>query len=999
MRMWLRLLTGLALAGAMVCFGIGTLAQAGQRPTFVSGDVVVWAKSGVSADTVREAANGANCDLVRMTLMPDVYLLRVKMIGTPTSQDTLNAVDALARHDAFRWVGPNTIKYPLDTTPDDPRYREQWHLPLMNLPQAWDIHRGSQDVVVAVIDTGVDTTHPDLRDRLLPGYNSSGTGSTNDPTDTNGHGTHVIGIIGATTNNGLGVAGVTYEGVKVLPIKAGDAGFTLTAIVDGLTFAERQGANIVNLSLGSPAPSDTPPAQLPPDEAKIMQMARNGVLFSIAAGNSFTDGNPPFAPAYLAQLDDHIICVAACDSKKKQAPYSEARPYTTISAPGGNTGAGQSEGVLSTYLTSAGGYAFEQGTSMAAPNAAGVMALVLSAGAEPAEMKSVLTTTADHSMLTTVPDNAFGYGVIDAYAALLKAGISVTVLEPEGTGGKASAGGIVRNPAPVETLAPVIRVAVSQITPDNLTLTLNGQIVTGWTLENISRTVKDNAGNDVPVVYEAVIRDNVVPAGQNIIDVSGVKPGPPDRVVTDTRKFMVIPRQIPAGRSLISIPYREDGATPESYFGTTFRLARWLPLEARYAVYSPMLGTDPGASFTPPDTVPHLDGSAVSGVPVGLAFWADLESLKPVLTKGQPLPTRSYVIPLRGRGGLGVTVSWNMIGCPFPYDVPFNALLVDTPEGRITIAAAVSRGYVLPNLYSYDGSTGYTFRTLPDGALRAWEGHWMGVTSSEDIALVVPPVRITRSRSQGVTAPRDGWRLQLQASGSGLQDTFNFIGVQAGASNGQDLLDVPKPPMISPFVSVGVEADSQGRSVLLAQDIRSSTGAQTWKVALTSDTPNSEVTLRWNSVGSWPSRTRLLLTDAATGQTIDMRTRSSITFQSGSQPAPRSLTVSAKPISATALRISNVAVRTSGTRGVGSVQVSFTLSSTAAYEVRVLGVDGRPVGVVSSRAAATGDVQLVWIGKDNAGRNVPAGTYLVQIRAIDDDGDVVRVIQPFSLVR
>jgi subtilisin family serine protease len=1000
MNKWLRFSAQVSLTVGLALLVLGGKAGAAGGAAFVPGDVLVWAQSGTSPNAVTSAGAEANCEFVRACLMADVYLLRVKTAAgvAPTVQQTEDAIAALKQKNIFRWVGPNTIYYPLDTTPNDPRYREQWHLPLMNLPQAWDIQKGSADVVVAVIDTGVDTTHPDLKDRLLPGFNSSGTGATDDPTDTNGHGTHVSGIIAATTNNGVGVAGVTYEGVKVLPIKAGDGGFTAAALVDALTFAQSKGAAVINMSLGGPAQSDTPPAQLAPHEAKIVELAKAGIVFSLAAGNSFTDGNPPFSPAYLAQLHPNIICVAACDRMKKQAPYSEARPYTTISAPGGDTSGGDAGGVLSTYLMSSGGYAFEQGTSMAAPNAAGVIALLLSAGATAGDIKEALTSTADHSMLTKVPDNAYGYGVVDAYAALLKVGVSVTVLEPDGTGGKASQGGVARNPDPVETMRPVMRVAVSQIPPTSVTIKVNGQLVTTWTVENVTRSITDSEGNSVPVTYEAVIRGMDLPAGQNVIEVTGVKTGPPDRVVTDTRKFIIQPRQIAAGRSLISIPYYEEGVVPESYFGVTFRLARWLPLEGRYAIYDPMIGGDPGASFAPPDTRPRPEGDTAAPYPVGLAYWADTESVKPVLTKGQPMPMKPFIIPLRGRGSLGITVNWNMIGCPFPFDVPFNAVLVDTPEGRLSIGAAVDRGYLLPNIYSYDGATGYTFRTLPDGALRAWEGHWVGVTSVADIALVVPPVRTSRADTASVQPERNGWKIRLAATGSGQNDTFNFIGVSASAADGQDLTDVAKPPMPSPSVTLGIRS-ADGRAGLLAQDMRATGGTKSWDIVVSTDVPNSDVTVRWSSVGSWPRNAKLLWTDVATGQTVDMRTRSSMRFQSGPEPTPRVFRVVAVPATGTATRISNVSVRTGATRATGTVQVGFTLSNAATCEVKVLGADGRNVCTVSSRAAQAGDVNLVWSGRDSGGRSVPAGTYLMQIRAIGSDGEVVRVIQPFALVR
>jgi hypothetical protein len=490
-----------------------------------------------------------------------------------------------------------------------------------------------------------------------------------------------------------------------------------------------------------------------------------------------------------------------------------------------------------------------------------------------------------------------------------------------------------------------------------------------------------------------------LPAGQNVVEVTGVRPGPPDRVVTDLRRFSIVPRQIAAGRSMIAIPYYQEGVVPETYFGTGFRLARWMPLETRYAVYAPGLIMEAGASFAPPDVAPKAEGDTSPKYPVGVAYWADFESLKPVLTKGQAVSAKPFIIPLRGRGGMAGSVSWNMVGCPFPFDVPFNAVLVDTPEGRLNIGAAVTRGYVLPNIYSYDGVNGYTFRTLPDGALRAWEGHWIGVTSTADVALVVPPVRVSRSASSTATVDRSGWKLQLSASGAGLHDACNFVGVAAGSSDGHDLNDVPKPPALSPYVTLGIKDASDTRGALLAQDLKAPGGAKQWSVVVDTDVLNSDITLRWSSVGTWPRNVRLMLTDKATGQTVDMRTRASMTLSMGSEPAAREFVITATPSSASALRITNVAVRTGQTRATGAVQVDFTISAAAQCEVKVLGADGRAVSTVASRAGLSGDVHLVWNGKDSSGRSVPAGTYLMQIRAVTSEGEAVRVIQPFALVR
>jgi flagellar hook assembly protein FlgD len=124
-----------------------------------------------------------------------------------------------------------------------------------------------------------------------------------------------------------------------------------------------------------------------------------------------------------------------------------------------------------------------------------------------------------------------------------------------------------------------------------------------------------------------------------------------------------------------------------------------------------------------------------------------------------------------------------------------------------------------------------------------------------------------------------------------------------------------------------------------------------------------------------------------------------MTFSSGSSAASRKLLITATPTSGTPpLRITNVAVR-GGSRASGGTNIGFSMSADATYEVRVLSSTGSAVSTISSRAAGAGDVTAFWNGKDAAGRNVAAGNYLVQIRATTTDGESVKVIYPFYVVR
>jgi subtilisin family serine protease len=1023
---------------ALVTVGAFAQGGGGNRRTFVAGELLITVPHGTAQATVNTVAASVNADVVYsfgavdFNRSADAYHLRIR--GTAPIEDatTLSAVSKLKADARVKGAWPNLIRRPLQlggqtAIPNDPRFNEQWNLQQIKMPQAWTLEKGESNVIIAVVDTGVDIDHPEFAGRFLPGINSDL--QTNDPRPTGAsiHGTHVAGIAMAQANNGIGIAGVVWDKVMLLPINAGtdSAGFTLAALTRAFQFIkDHKAANpdkqyVLNLSLGSDATTDTPTeASLPPDETAILALARSGVVVCAGAGNDFENNNPPFAPAYLATLSNNILCITGTNHLGARAYYSEARPYSTIAAPGGDARAGKL--ILSTLPIAQGSYGLEQGTSMAAPHATGAAALLLSVpGVSPANVRDILTSTAQPVSGFKVPSPEFGYGIMDVNAALLKVAISVTIVEPEGTGGKAAASG--QMPPPIETLRPTIRIHVMQVTPDNLVIKLDGITIPKDTPNtsgvfytippsSITLTTTDQNGNTIPLIYDAVILTDLAP-GQHTVEVSGTKPLAPPVTVSDIRYITITPHAFPAGRSLVSIPYFQDTdrnghpLPPEQllqyYLGNNFRLARWQPDLQRYVFSSSFGITEPG--FIPASGfMPRQDGTGTQLYPLGLAFWSDAESSKPILTRGVAETGQPIVIPLRGAGSNGV--AWAMVGDPFPFDVGFNSLLVDTPEGRLTIQQASDKGYLLPNLYAFDGTTGYIFRSLPDGVLSAWNGYWIGVTSPTDIALVVPPVKITRAASLPTRASvgTGGWELRLSASVRDLRDTYNFIGVSSRAADGYDRNKVPKPPMVSPFVTLGIRHDDWGRqSGLYAQDVRAQGGKKTWDVSINTDQPDSSVSVTWNPAGSLPRNLKLTIKDEATGQVADMRTRSSLTFNSGSSPSPHRFTITASTQVSGFPRISNLSVRPSGgSRAAGTANViEFTLSGDATYEVKILSATGGTVGTVASRAASAGDQRLIWNGKDAAGRSVAAGTYLVQVRAISPDGEVVRVIQPFAVLR
>lgn len=280
--------------------------------------------------------------------------------------------------------------------PNDTLYSEyQWNLPKIDTESGWNVTKGSEDIVVAVVDTGVQSDHPDLKGRLVQGVNIVDPSSP--PEDDVGHGTHVAGIISASVNNGEGVAGMTWY-TKIMPVKALDssgAGSTYS-VAEGILWATDHGADVINMSLGNYAT-----AEFLHDALKYAY--DHGVVLVAASGNDNTD-RPGFPAAY-----EEVLAVAATDPDDSRAEYSNYGDYIDIAAPGTS--------IPSTYPGSR--YAALSGTSMASPHVSALASLVRAANPKltNAEVMDVLRKTAK-DLGAQGKDKEFGYGQIDVVAAL-----------------------------------------------------------------------------------------------------------------------------------------------------------------------------------------------------------------------------------------------------------------------------------------------------------------------------------------------------------------------------------------------------------------------------------------------------------------------------------------------------------------------------------------------------------------------------------------------------
>lgn len=364
-------------------------------------------------------------------------------------RQTLKDIKALRQQKGVLYAEPNYIRQPL-ATPTDPYYSYQWHYRNIELPSAWDLADGS-GVIVAVADTGVFLTHEDLSSQLVSGYDfisdsssaRDGNGIDSNPDDpgdstvagqSSWHGTHVAGTVAAASNNGKGGAGIA-SAAKIMPLRVlGQDGGTTYDIIQAVRYAARlsndsgtlpaQKADIINLSLGGSSSSSA-------EQEAYNAVMSEGVIIVAAAGNESTS-----SPSYPASYQG-IISVSATDQKGQLAYYSNYGSKIDIAAPGGSlrlddNNDSLADGIMSTYVddslgTRQSAYTYQmQGTSMASPHVAGVIALMKSvySGLSNAQLQALIQSCAITSKVnnsTCTRDDQLGYGQIDAYLAVTEA--------------------------------------------------------------------------------------------------------------------------------------------------------------------------------------------------------------------------------------------------------------------------------------------------------------------------------------------------------------------------------------------------------------------------------------------------------------------------------------------------------------------------------------------------------------------------------------------------
>jgi subtilisin family serine protease len=283
----------------------------------------------------------------------NTYLLRIA-----PSIDPRAAAMRLHALPAVLYAEPNHMRRAA-RIPGDEVAGEQWALAAIRAFDAWDLTTGA-NVTIALLDTGVSPTHPDLKDNLLPGFDFRNLDA--DARDDDGHGTYTAGVAAARGDNGIGIAGICWS-CKILPVKVLDRrgqGDDAT-IAAGLRYAVDSGARIISMSLGGP------------EDTRVMREAvayarDRGVLVVAASGNGQAEGNLPNYPAAYPS----VLAVSATGRDETVTAFSTTGDFIDIAAPGA--------GVWSTFWsrTEGDGYGAANGTSAACPHVAGAAALLLS---------------------------------------------------------------------------------------------------------------------------------------------------------------------------------------------------------------------------------------------------------------------------------------------------------------------------------------------------------------------------------------------------------------------------------------------------------------------------------------------------------------------------------------------------------------------------------------------------------------------------------------------
>ena len=319
--------------------------------------------------------------------------MNTHVIQLPADADERVAAELLKRNPYIKSAEVDKLIAP-EQVGNDTYYTNAWHLPKIQAPTAWDSALGT-GVTIAILDSGIDASHPDLQGKLVAGWNMYD--NNGDTTDVYGHGTKVAGSAAAASNNGVGVTGVAWN-AKLMPLRISDtSGYAYySTIANGIYWAADHGAKVVNISYAVQGSATIQTA------ANYLK-SKGGIVVNSAGNSGMIDNTA---------ANSALISVSATGSTDTLTSWSSFGPYVDVAAPG--------SGIWTT--TRGGGYAAVSGTSFSSPIAAGVVALMMSANSalSTTDLENILKTTAV-DLGTAGFDQYYGTGRINAAAAVQKA--------------------------------------------------------------------------------------------------------------------------------------------------------------------------------------------------------------------------------------------------------------------------------------------------------------------------------------------------------------------------------------------------------------------------------------------------------------------------------------------------------------------------------------------------------------------------------------------------
>lgn len=727
--------------------------------TYVPDEYIVQVQSGASLESIKQVLAQSGGVIERALPISDTYLVKFSNSTGRTakaSRVSSKKSNKLATSSyIIKNIAPNAICHATSTTPNDEYWDKLWGMKMINMPDAWDIAVGSSAVTVGVLDTGV-ANHPDLDGRIVPGYDFID--DDDDPSnDGEGHGTHVAGTIAAQGNNTIGVVGVCWDGVKIMPIRVlGDDGYgTMVSLLDGLNWALTNNVGVVNMSLGFDAGYYYLPL-----ESKLKDLEDAGIIIVAAAGNDSTDVGMP-------AVYDECIAVAAVGPDESVTYYSNYGPgdEIDIAAPGGDDTQGSAPAngmILSTFYTAGAtepySYAELEGTSMACPHVAGAAALLLSAGMDSGDVRQRLIDTARKP--SAYNKKKYGAGILDVGAALAVGNVKIT--KP------------IKNSKVSST--PDFRIAYSGIDTDTMAVYID---YTDLDEDGIP----DNLSSETPVLTGPTITSNYLNSNDTAVEFNWSDISPTTKLtnglhyvyvvaytkissdpVYDWGAFTVSSKTISAGIHLFALPYalsisNGDGtvsltASPSSLLidsttssGVDFTktnpsrgiLQRYLTLSSSYATYYPNRWDD--KTWLTPVTTKTIKSESVSVLngggylldatsniasyppsdtiqfPAGSGFWLILAH-DAVLNDDYPAISAPYGFSIPLYKG------WNMIGSPYVNTVSCKSIMLTYQGVTKSLDDAGTAGWIQPVFFGYR-STGIPGYETEYELLQPYEGYWI----------------------------------------------------------------------------------------------------------------------------------------------------------------------------------------------------------------------------------------------------------------------------------